>query len=278
MTKESNNCNLLTLPSGKLRYKLTNDYMFRAVFQKNENALKGLLSALLSIPKNEIKEVTILNPIILGETIDDKTCILDLHIRLNNNELINIEMQVEDLGNWPERSITYLGRSFDQVKSGGDYSDICTTIHIGILDFNLSHLTPEFYSEFKLMNAKNHEIYSDKFVLSVINLNQIELATEEDRKYGIDHWARLFKADTWEAIKKMAQENAYISDAAETLLQSNQDLKIRSYCEAVEEARRVRRGLERLVAEKDEALAEKDEALAEKDAEIARLKALLENK
>ena len=66
----------------------------------------------------------------------------------------------------------------------------------------------------------------------------------------------------------MAQENTYVSDAAETLLQSNQDLKIRSYCEAVEEARRVRRGLERQVAEKDE-------VIAEKDAEIARLTALL---
>ena len=47
----------------------------------------------------------------------------------------------------------------------------------------------------------------------------------------------------------MVQENTYVSDTAETFLQSNQDLKIRSYCEAVEEARRVRRGLERLVAE-----------------------------
>ena len=80
----------------------------------------------------------------------------------------------------------------------------------------------------------------------------------------------------------MAQENEYVSDAAETLLQSNQDLKIRSYCEAVEEARRVRRGLERLVAEKDAAIAERDVAIAEKDvalqaqaAEIAHLKALL---
>ena len=80
----------------------------------------------------------------------------------------------------------------------------------------------------------------------------------------------------------MVQENTYVSDTAETFLQSNQDLKIRSYCEAVEEARRVRRGLERLVAEKDGALAEKDEviaekdkAIAEKDAEIAHLKALL---
>jgi predicted transposase/invertase (TIGR01784 family) len=148
--------------------------MFRAVFQKNENALKGLLSALLSLPKSQIKEVTILNPIILGETIDDKTCILDLHLQLNNNERINIEMQVEDLGNWPERSITYLGRSFDQTKTGSDYSDIRTTIHIGILDFNLPNLTPEFYSEYKLMNVKNHEIYSDKFVLRVLNCDYSE--------------------------------------------------------------------------------------------------------
>lgn len=135
----------------------------------------------------------------------------------------------------------------------------------------MKHLSPEFYATFKLLNVKNYELYSGKFILSVVNLNQIELATEEDRKYGIDHWARLFKADTWEAIKQMAQENEYISGAAETLLESNQDLKIRSYCEAVEEARRVRRGLEK---ELEETQAVVQELLAEN----ARLKALLEKK
>ena len=83
----------------------------------------------------------------------------------------------------------------------------------------------------------------------------------------------------------MAQENEYVSDAAETLLQSNQDLKIRSYCEAVEEARRVRRGLEMeleqaqtTIQTQAEALQAKDEAFQAQAAEIARLKALLENK
>ena len=95
----------------------------------------------------------------------------------------------------------------------------------------------------------------------------------------------------------MAQENEYISDAAETLLQSNQDLTIRSYCEAVEEARRVRRGLEMELEQaqttiqnqshtiqtqtealqaKDKSLHDMDEVLQAKDAEIARLKAQLE--
>ena len=184
-------------------------------------------------------------------------------------------MQVIDEKNWPERSLSYTCRTFDQLMQGEDYIKAKPVYHIGFLDFNLEHLSPEFYATFKLLNIKNHEIYSDKFILSVVNLNQIELATEEDQKYGIDHWAQLFKADTWEAIKEMAQESEYVSDAAEPLLQSNQDLKIRSYCEAVEEARRVRRGLERLVAEKDDVIAEKNEVIAEKDAEIAHLKALL---
>lgn len=46
-------------------------------------------------------------------------------------------------------------------------------------------------------NIKNHILYSDKLMLRVIDLTHIDLATEEDQAYGIDHWARLFKASTW---------------------------------------------------------------------------------
>lgn len=49
----------------ELEYGLTNDYMFRSVFQTSEEALKGLLSALLHIPEEEILSCKICNPIIL---------------------------------------------------------------------------------------------------------------------------------------------------------------------------------------------------------------------
>lgn len=278
-------CTSLQEATGKLDYRLMNDCMFHVVFQKNPKALRGLCASLLHMHPEEILSVEVLNPIEFGEQPKDKEFILDLKVKLNNERILNFEVQVIDEKNWPERSLSYACRTFDHLMQGEDYLNAKPVFHIGFLDYDLKYLSPEFYATFKLLNVKNHEIFSDKFVLSVVNLNQIELATAEDRKYGIDHWARLFKADTWEAIKNMVKENEYISDAAETLLRSNQDLKIRSYCEAVEEARRVRRGLERLVVEKDEALARKDEALArkdealaEKDAEIARLKALLESK
>ena len=257
--------------TGKLDYRLTNDCMFHVVFQKNPKALLGLCASLLHMRPEQIRSVEVLNPLEFKTLPTDKAFVLDLKVMLNDDRILNFEVQVIDEKDWPERSLTYACRTFDQLQKGETYLDTKPIRHIGFLDYDLKDFTPEFYATYKLLNIKNQELYSDKFALSVVNLNQVDKATEEDRKYGIDHWARLFKADTWEAIKKMAQENEYISDAAETMLESSQDTSIRTFLEGVEEARRLRRGLE-IRLEQAEA------ALAEKDAEIARLKALLEDK
>lgn len=50
---------------GDVRYKLTNDYLFRAVLQKNEKALRGLIAALLGLKQEGIQQVEIQNPIVL---------------------------------------------------------------------------------------------------------------------------------------------------------------------------------------------------------------------
>ena len=164
------------------------------------------------------------------------------------------------------------------MQRGQTYLDTKPVYHIGFLDYDLKRFTPEFYPTYQLLTVKNHELHSDKFVLSVVNLNQIDKATEEDRKYGIDHWARLFKADTWEAIKKMAQENEYISDAAETMFESSQDISIRTFCEGVEEAHRLRRGLELRLERAEAALLEKEEALQAKDEALQANKKALQAK
>ncbi len=273
----------LSEATGELRYRLTNDYFFHVVFQSNPKALTGLCASLLHLEPEEITSVEVLNPIEFGKAVTDKEFILDLKVCLNVNRIINFEIQVEAEGDWPERSLSYLCRTYDQLAKGQAYIDVKPVFHIGFLDFDLKGFTPEFYATYKLMNVKNHEIYSDKFVLSVVNLNQIDKATEEDRRYGIDHWARLFKATTWEAIKMLAAKNEYIAEASETMLQSYHNACVRTYCEAVEEARLRRRGLEiRLeraeakLQEKDNELQAKDSALLAKDEEIARLKALLD--
>jgi hypothetical protein len=76
--------------SGPLPYRLTNDYLFRALLQKRRDILKGLLCALLSLRPEEIKDLNILNPIILGESISDKRPVLDISLCMNDNTLIDI--------------------------------------------------------------------------------------------------------------------------------------------------------------------------------------------
>lgn len=94
---------------------------------------------------------------------------------------------------------------------------VYSAIHIGILDFSLFRETPEFYAGYKLMNEKNHHIYSDKFQLRVLELNQVELATEEDQKYQIDRWAKLFKATTWEDLRMIAEKDHALAEQKDQL-------------------------------------------------------------
>ena len=107
--------------SGPLAFNMTNDYMFRAVLQSNNKVLTGLVCSLLHLDETEVSSVSIINPIILGESITDKEFRLDINVSLNNHVIINLEMQVVNKLNWPERSVSYLCRSYDQLNHGQEY-------------------------------------------------------------------------------------------------------------------------------------------------------------
>lgn len=258
--------------TGVIQYNMTNNYMFRYILQQNEKVLKGLICSLLHLKPKQVKSVEIKNPINLSGDVSGKEFILDINIMLNDDTLINLEMQVANEHNWPERSLSYLCRSFDQLYSGGKYEDVLPVIHIGFLDFTLHPEEPEFYATYKMMNVKNHRLYSDKFILSVVNLKEIELATEEDKAYNIDYWARLFRASTWEEIKMVVKDNEYLQEAAESLYEANADEIVRQQCRACQDAERRERTLERdnrILKEQNADLLQKNDALAK---EVERLK------
>lgn len=167
--------------TGPVGIPMTNDYLFRALMQRNNNVLKGLICSLLHISPNDITSVIITNPIELGESIDQKTFMLDIKVFLNASTFINLEMQVINRHNWPERSLSYLCRAFDNLHQGEEYENIRPVIQISLLDFTLFNNHPEFYATYKFLNVKNYTVYSDKLRLSVLDLTRTDLATEEDK-------------------------------------------------------------------------------------------------
>lgn len=259
--------------TGKLEYTLTNDFLFKALLQKNKKVLKALVASLMHLKIEEITSIEITNPIELGSSVTDKTFYLDVRLELNKDTIINLEMQVLNKGFWPERSIGYLARNFDHLERGEDYSSTKTVIHIGFLDFDLPDIPPEFYSTYKLLNVKNNAEYSDKFTLSVVNLKHIDLATEEDKKYQINKWAALFKAATWEEIKMIAGKDEYLNEAASELFKRLADLTVREEYEARERYYRDQERLSRLekeTVEKDRMLEKNKKDLAENKKDLAK--------
>ena len=224
----------INLTTGKLPYMLTNDYLFRAVFQSRPKALEGLCRSVLHLSEEDTISVTLQNPIVLGEEIDSKEYILDLAILINQTEFLNLEMQVYHDPNWIDRSISYTARCFDNLNRGETYDQILPVTHIGFLNYTLFPEHPEFHANYQLVNTINHQIYSSKFRINVIDLTQIELATEEDQTYGVDLWARVFTATTWEEINMLAQNSEYLQEAVSGVRELTEEEKIRQRCQARE--------------------------------------------
>jgi len=254
--------------SGQIEYQPTHNYMFQALFQENKEALTNLVCSVLHLPRENVKSIEIINPITLGKYIQDKTFILDIKVLMNDDTIINLEMQLNNYNNWPERSLGYLCRNFDNLNKGNNYIMTKSAIHIGFLNFTLFPNLPEFHATYKIQNIKNHNIYTDKFILHVIELNSINLATKEDKDYNIDKWASFFKAKTWEDIRMLANANPYLQSAAETLYQLNMNDQLRETCERFAYAEAEKNAL-------NEMNAELKQAIADKDAEIASLKTRL---
>ena len=281
MTPENNisstqitNINLDSL-HGPLPIRMTNDYLFRAILQVNNFALKLLIASLLHLDIESIFSVEIRNPIELGKHIDEKTFFLDIKVELNNHTIINLELQVINEHNWTDRSLIYLCRIFDNLNKGDDYITIKPAIHIDLLDFTLFPEVPEFFATYYMINEKNHHRYSDKFRLSVLDLTQIKLATEEDRFFGINHWAELFKATTWEDLKMLTKSNSGFDEAAATIYHLSQDEQIREQCEAREDYYRrmnsIKRQFQEAKEQLDKAVSERNEAISERNQAISEL-------
>ena len=266
--------------TGPIDYRFTNDYIFKRLLEKNEDVLRELIRTLLHLKEGEITHLNILNPIMPGDTISERGIVLDVNVEINHSSRIDLEMQVVNKNNWPERSLYYACRNYLNLVRNEDYDRVAPSWQIGFLDYTLFETRPSFYSTYKLMDTNDHFLYTDKFSIGVVDLTRIDLATDVDRAYNIDKWAKLFKAKTWEDIKMLAKQDVFINKAGETYFEITADEHERQLAEAREDALRQERGQQRRLnevlsdlARSRKELAQSRQDLAEKDQRIAALEA-----
>ena len=186
----------------KLEYTFKTDTLFKMLFVQHPDLLEKLVSSLLGIPLESISQFVITNPEIPPDSKGEKFCRLDINMAVNGQR-VALEVQVENEGNYPNRTLYYWARSFSAALSAGsDYNDLPRTVIISIIDFIQFKESPEFHSEFRPLEAKRHELLSDK-----MSLHFFELAKLSDSELSASNklllWLSLFKANTEEELARI---------------------------------------------------------------------------
>lgn len=104
---------------------------------------------------------------------------------------------------WPERSLLYWSRTYDDINSGEEYDKLKLTYHIGIIDFDVFPDNDELYSEYKILNTRTGAIYTDKFCVRVLNLRHIDNPLGASPK--VVKWAKYLKCGVRPLIPIMEQ-------------------------------------------------------------------------
>jgi predicted transposase/invertase (TIGR01784 family) len=194
-----------------LRYTFMNDTLFKMLFTKHPVLLKRLTSELLGISYDSIEKFAITNPDIPPDVRDEKFCRLDINMTVDG-QFVDLEIQVANEGNYPERSLYYWARDYSSgLKAGQDYIDLPRTVHISIVAFKMFDCE-DFHSEFQLLEVQRHVQLTDKQVLHYFELPK--LPKEINREDELKLWLHLFHAETEEDIVKIAAMEVPIMEEA----------------------------------------------------------------
>lgn len=150
------------------------DYSFKQLFgnEKNKEITVVFLNAILQRTGwSRIKDITFINTEAGGEYVDDKQSRLDILVRTETNEQINVEIQFTNNFDMIKRAIYYWSGAYRQpMLTRMTYSELNPVISINILNFNLFNQTDSFHT--------THHLYEDKekFKLSdVMEFHFIEM-------------------------------------------------------------------------------------------------------
>ncbi len=184
----------------KLQYTFKTDTLFKMLFVKYPELLKELVANLLGISSGSIGQFTIKNPEMPPENLGDKFCRLDINMTVNGQQ-VDLEVQVSNEGDYPERVMYYWAREFSSALQAGEgYSRLPRTLVVSIIDFMLFDCE-EYHSFFQPLEVTRHTLLSDKMGFHFFELPKLPDDVSQENMLLL--WLSLFKADTEEELEKI---------------------------------------------------------------------------
>jgi len=198
---------------------LRNDYAFKRIFGTEENTdiLQDLLECILDILPENIAGLELLDKEFHKEILTEKLGILDIKLRLKDKTIINIEIQNRWRGDFPERSVYYWSKMYNEsIKQGQDYTNLpkCITINLIGKGFNKNK---RLHNKYFVMEKDTKEPLFSKLEIHIINLETAKLLDESNYKdiktKRLLSWLKFIETDDREVRKMLAQNSKTMKKA-----------------------------------------------------------------
>jgi len=205
-----------------------NDLVFKKIFGdiKHKNILISFLQAILNLPEDEYKEITIQNPDLLINKLNDKHCILDIKLTTKSGKIIDIEIQVDYFGHMKERLLLYTADMLkEQISSGGNYEEIKKVITIVIaVNHNLIHDSKEYHNCYVL-----HDKHTDSTFTDLIEVNTLEIKKlpKDNDKTELWAWLKFLNTNNEEELNVISKKSTNLKEAVCVLKELSQDEETR---------------------------------------------------
>ncbi|MDR2688309.1 MAG: Rpn family recombination-promoting nuclease/putative transposase [Azoarcus sp.] len=215
-----------------------NDEVFKMLFgdEHDTELLIGFLRAVLPLPDDDYEELTLKNPFLPSEILNDKNGILDVLVQTKSGRQIDIEIQVANHMTFKSRVLYYLSRIFTrQIGEGDAYHQLKPVIGIVITDFFWIEDSEAYHNAYYLYDKKSGSIFSDDLSLHTLELPKVG---KKDEHTDLWAWLEFLKAKNEEELEMLIKEHPVVQPAVTKLVRLSASEEARAIFEARERARR----------------------------------------
>ena len=193
--------------------KPKNDVIFKNLFSKagNEDLLKEFLEEILGIKINKIE---IQKEVEVSKSHEKEKCgRLDLRVKIDENIIVIIEMQLEDKCKMDKRAMYYASKIMaSSLESGQTYNQIKNMYVISILDYNMLE-TEEYNTDTVIVDSK----YRKYVVIDGIKFYFIELPKFREQvkvpKTKLEEWLTFIDYEDREMVNMAIAQNKLVAKA-----------------------------------------------------------------
>jgi predicted transposase/invertase (TIGR01784 family) len=199
----------------------TIDIVFKLLLLRRQELLRDMIEAVLGLTE-PLQDLEVLNPEIPKDFPGDKSVVLDVRVRLHDGRQVDLEMQTTIRPGIRARFLYYWAKAFtESIAIGEDYTLLRPCI--SILWFKEPILPgSRFHSIFHLSEDHSHEKLTPEIEFHILELPKLPLA-DQDRQAKLERWARFLRAQTTQELEALAQEDAMMTTAKDTLQELSSD-------------------------------------------------------